>query len=167
MITVVKEAVILLAISLILAFGVNFFSPHGIALTGVWYDNRGRIELEKPPSYDPAIDSVLTMEDAFDLWKSGQAIFIDARLPDEYAEGHLPGAINLPFERWDDYWDEVSPLLAPDAKIVIYCGGIDCELSVDVARELIYLGYKNAYIFFGGYSKWLDFGLPVEIADEK
>lgn len=167
MINTIKEAITLLILAIIISFGANFISPKGIPFIGTWYDNRSRIEMEKPPSYDPDFDSLLTMEDAFSLWKSGEAIFIDTRESDEYTEGHIPGAINLPFEEWDDYWDEVSAHITPESKIVTYCGGFDCELSVDVARELKVLGYPSTYIFFSGYNKWLKLNLPRETSDEE
>lgn len=163
----IKEAISLLILATVVAFGANFISPKGIPLIGTWYDNRSHIELEKPPYYDPDFDSLLTMEDTFILWKSGKAVFIDTREPDEYAKGHILGAINLPFEKWDDYWDEVSLYLSPESKIVTYCGGFDCDISVDAARELKVLGYLNTYIFTGGYNKWLKLNLPQKTSDEQ
>ena len=47
-------------------------------------------------------------------------------------------------------------------KIVAYCGGFDCELSLFAARELKSLGYEKSYTFFGGWQKWVDAGLPIE-----
>ncbi|MEE9555281.1 MAG: rhodanese-like domain-containing protein, partial [candidate division Zixibacteria bacterium] len=72
-----------------------------------------------------------------------------------------------PFEWWDDYWMDVEPYLTPDDKIVAYCGGLDCELSLFAARELDYLGYQNSYIFFGGWQKWIEAGLPTEITENE
>lgn len=167
MMKIIKEAIILSILAILIAFIANFISPKGIPYVGTWYDNRDSVELNEPPSYDPDYDSLLTMEDAFDLWKSEGAIFLDTREATEYAEGHIAGAINLPFEQWDDYWDEVSALIAPESKIVTYCGGSNCELSVDVARELKVIGYPNTYIFFNGYDKWLELNLPRETSDEK
>jgi rhodanese-related sulfurtransferase len=117
--------------------------------------------LEFPPSYEPG-DSLLSLEDAYNLFLNGDAIFIDAREADEYKDGHIKGAINLPFDWWDDYWDEVRPLLDPSKEIVAYCGGQDCELSLFLARELKVEGFEKAYVFFGGWQKWIDAGLPVE-----
>jgi len=158
---VLQEAILLAIISFIFAFSVNSISSNGIPSVGTWYDNRHAVNLEEPPSYDPEMDSLLTMQEAFILWKDN-AVFLDTGEHDEYAEGHIPNAINLPFEEWDDYWDEVSVYLSTETTIVCYCGGIDCELSLFTARELKDMGYSNSLIFFGGYNTWLEFDLPVE-----
>jgi rhodanese-related sulfurtransferase len=158
---VVLEAILLTGLAAALAFAVNSVSPKGLSLIGTWYDNRHKVVLDVPPSYSPETDSLLTMQEAFMLWKNG-AVFIDTREPDEFAAGHIPGAINLPFEQWDDYWECVGPELTLGSKIVCYCGGLDCELSLFAARELITMGYADAYIFFVGYLKWIEAELPYE-----
>lgn len=166
MIGVIKETMLIILAAIIIAFLFNALSPNGITHKGVWYDNRNKIDLITPPSYDPKVDSLLTMEDAFGLWESKQALFLDAREPDEYAEGHIPGAINFPFEEWDQYWEDIQTQIKPELKLVCYCGGLDCEVSLDMARELKVLGYPNAYIFFGGISKWVELKLPLEVNHE-
>lgn len=166
MLGTIKEAIIITLIAIIIAFAANMLSPNGLPLKGVWYDNRHKVELDIPPSFDPKVDSLLTMEDAFSLWESKQAIFLDAREPEEYAEGHIPRAINFPFEEWDQYWAEVQNIIKPETKLVCYCGGLDCEASLDMARELKVQGYPNAYIFFGGINKWVELKLPLEANHE-
>ncbi|MCP4583410.1 MAG: rhodanese-like domain-containing protein [candidate division Zixibacteria bacterium] len=158
----VIEAVLLTIVATIVAFAVNAVSPNDIALVGTWYDNRVQVELEVPPSYYEEMDTLLTMHQAFTLWNDG-AIFIDTREPYEFEEGHIPGALNLPFEEWDDYWGDIEPLLKTDDEIICYCGGLDCELSLFAARELITIGYPKAYIFFGGIHKWVGADLPLEV----
>lgn len=159
---ILKDAVLLSIVSLVLAFAVNSISSNGIPLEGTWYDNRHRVKLEVPPSYDPETDSLLSMQEAFTLWNDKKAVFLDTREPDEFAEGHIPGAINFPFEQWDDFWDKVEPFLSYDNTIVCYCGGLDCELSLFAAREFQAIGYPKSYVFFGGYDKWVEYDLPWE-----
>jgi rhodanese-related sulfurtransferase len=167
MLKIIRDAILLSILAAAIALGVNAISPNGIPLKGVWYDNRGKAEMAIPPSYDQKLDSLLTMDDAFNFWKNKQAIFLDTREPEDYANGHIPGAINFPFEKWDEFWAGVKSQLSTSGKIVCYCGGLDCELSLDAARELKTLGYPNAYIFFGGIKKWQDFKLPVEKSNAK
>jgi rhodanese-related sulfurtransferase len=157
------------------AFGIlaniirNSADLNGLAMDTPWPDNREKVELDIPPSYMPCdsanttvCDSLISLEQAYALYLKGDAIFVDTREEFEYDEGHIAGAINLPFEFWDDYWEIVEPQLDPGKVIVTYCGGLDCELSLFAARELKSLGYEHAYIFFGGWHKWLDAGLAIE-----
>lgn len=165
-----RDAIILIAAGIVIGLGLNAVrnatAGGGLAWDTPWPDNRAKRELEIPPSYQPG-DSLLALEDAYNLYLRGDAIFIDSREPYEYAEGHIRRAINFPFEDWDTYWDSVRPSLDSTREIVAYCGGLDCELSLFMARELKTLGYARSYTFFGGWQKWKDAGLPVETSGDK
>jgi rhodanese-related sulfurtransferase len=164
--TAIKDAILLTIFSAVLAFGINAISPKGIPIIGDWYDNREKVELEIPPSFDATMDTLISLQEAYLLWKDSSAVFLDAREPEEYDHAHIPGAINLPFDYWDDCWDRVEPLLKTTDIIICYCGGFDCESSLFAARELKIIGYGNALIFFGGINKWREAGLPIEVGSE-
>lgn len=163
------DAVLIVILAIIIGIGANaarnVASLDGLPLDTPWPDNREKVELEIPPSYDPETDSLLSLEDAYNHYLSGNAIFIDAREEFEYDEGHIRGALNLPFDWWDDYWEDVKPYLDKEKEIVVYCGGLDCELSLFAARDLKSLGYEKSYTFFGGWLKWTEAGLPAEITE--
>jgi rhodanese-related sulfurtransferase len=162
-----RDAILIIIVGAVIGFGVNAAriaaSANGLPLKTPWPDNRRMLQLEIPPSYQPG-DSLLSLEDAYGLFLRSDVVFIDARQPREFQAGHIMGAINLPFEEWDKYWDQIKPILDPKKKIVAYCEGLDCELSLFAARELKRLGYEKSYIFFGGWLKWKDAGLPIESA---
>lgn len=162
---ILRDAILIAVIATVLGLAVNgirnLAALGGLPLDTPWPDNRRRVELEIPPSYEKG-DSLLTLEDAYNLYLGGEALFLDARDPYEYEEGHIKGAVNLPFDWMDEYWEDVKPLLNPEQEIVAYCGGIDCELSLFLARDLKYQGFEKSYIFFGGWLKWTEAGLPVE-----
>jgi len=161
-----RDAVIIIVVGALVGISVNAIRgavhSRSLAWDTPWPDNRQKRQLDFPPSYEPG-DSLLSVEDAYSIYLRGDAIFIDARESYEYDEGHIVGAVNFPFEQWDDYWQEVQPLLDPQREIVAYCGGLDCELSLFMARELKARGYDKSYIFFGGWQKWNDPHLPIEI----
>ena len=165
---ILRDAILIAAIAAAIGLAVNgirsFAALGGLPLDTPWPDNRQRVELEFPSSYEEG-DSLLTLEDAYNLYLGGKAIFLDARDPIEYEEGHIRGAINLPFDWMEEYWEDVKPLLNPDREIIAYCGGIDCELSLFLARDLKYQGFEKSYVFFRGWSKWNEAGLPVEISE--
>jgi len=159
------EAILIAFIASVLGLGINglrtSFTKSGLSLDTPWPDNRKIVKLEIPPSYQ-AGDSLLSVEEAYTMFLSENVLFIDAREPFEYAEGHIKGAISFPFDYWDDYWEGVKAKLNPGQRTVVYCGGLDCELSVFSARELKALGYPDSYIFFGGWLSWKEAGLPIE-----
>ena len=164
----VKDTLIIIIIAIVIGLLVNtsrnFVDLNGLALDTPWPDNRQRIELEFPPSFDEG-DTLISVDDAYNHFLAGDAIFIDAREEFEYDEGHIAGALCLPFDFWDDYWYLVEPELDNEKHIIIYCGGLDCELSLFAARELDYLGYEKTYTFFGGWVKWEESGLPIEMIE--
>lgn len=81
---------------------------------------------------------------------------IDVRTADEYAEGFIEGAINMPLQELTDYMD-----LLPDtsADIVIYCGSGHRSTLAMVALNV--LGYENATSLLGGTRAWTNSELPL------
>lgn len=113
-------------------------------------------DIPKPFSQPIAIK----LSRAYQLYKQG-VIFIDSRSKEEYAQGHIKGAINIPFYESEKYEDVLSKLDKNDL-IVTYCSGEDCDTSILHGDELFQKGYKRVYIFHGGWNDWLDAGYPVE-----
>lgn len=101
----------------------------------------------------------IQIDKAYDLYKKGVK-FIDARMPEEYKEGHISGAINIPFDGDESYRDILNNF-NKDEMLVTYCDGSDCELSILLGDELFEKGFKNVYIFFGGWNDWLAKGYPI------
>ena len=92
-------------------------------------------------------------------------MFIDARDPDHYQEGHIPGA----FEFYPYYpQDYLQAILTPcqiAEQIVVYCNGGDCEDSESAAlflRAAAGVPAAKLFIYGGGMTEWEAAGLPVE-----
>jgi rhodanese-related sulfurtransferase len=92
----------------------------------------------------------------------GKALRIDARITELYAEGHLPGAVSLPYAEIDDKIDAFISRVPTDEPLIIYCSGYGCPDSFDLALALQAEGFDNVRIFEGGYPQWRDAGNPVE-----
>jgi rhodanese-related sulfurtransferase len=86
-------------------------------------------------------------------------ILIEVLSPDSYAKGHLPHAINIPYEKID----EEAPKLDKSKTIVTYCNGYTCSASTDAAKKFMELGFKKVYDFKMGKPGWEKAGLPVTI----
>ena len=91
-----------------------------------------------------------------------KAIFVDARESEEFEIGHIPGAINIPYDYYDEYMDVIDTLNYDDV-FIIYCSGGECSLSLDLAD--IFFNNKtlnNVFVFEGGLPAWQDAGYPTE-----
>lgn len=82
---------------------------------------------------------------------------IDVRPPEEYAAGHVPGALNIPVDELAKRWKE----LPPSHEIVTYCRGPYCVLAYEAVAKLRRKGFK-ARRMEKGFPEWRQAGLPVE-----
>ncbi len=103
--------------------------------------------------------SLMGVENRFD---KKSCVFLDARKPEEYKEGHIPGALNLFANDLDKNLPLVIPQL-PDRgrEIIAYCHGGDCDLSLLAAKALRDAGYTKVGIFDGGWPDWKKSGYPI------
>ncbi len=158
------KAAFIVLLSVILGIAYNSFSGNGIALVGSWSSKMISDSLLVPLSYVEGADPrALSLDDAMMYFQSKEAVFVDARYKEDYKYGHIKGALNLPFEEFDKYYDSLKDKLPPDKILITYCGGTECEESLFLARILRSLGYKNENIrvFFGGWEQWQKANLPI------
>jgi rhodanese-related sulfurtransferase len=95
-------------------------------------------------------------------WMSGKrkAVIVDTRLPEEWQQAHLPGAINIPAPR-----ARAEAHRLPKDKstpLIFYCRGAGCTLSKEAAVVADALGYTHLMIYQAGIPDWLVRGYPVE-----
>ena len=81
---------------------------------------------------------------------------IDVRDEGSYAEGHVPGAINLPKEKWATFEG-----LQKEGLNVVYCYNIVCHLAATAATTFAGAGYPVKEME-GGFSFWKEFDYEVE-----
>jgi rhodanese-related sulfurtransferase len=89
--------------------------------------------------------------------RAGTVTVLDVRPPDEFAAGHLPGALNLPLEALTTRLAELDP----EQEIVAYCRGPYCVFSYEAVAELRRRGFKVRRLE-DGLPEWRAAGLPVE-----
>lgn len=87
----------------------------------------------------------------------GLVTVLDVRPPEEYAAGHVPGAINITMEALNSHLRR----LPKGREIIAYCRGPYCLLSVDAVALLREKGYK-ARRMEDGFPEWKAAGMPVE-----
>ena len=89
--------------------------------------------------------------------RDGLVTVLDVRPEDEFALGHLPGALNIPLGNLEDRLGE----LRPDREVIAYCRGPYCVLSFEAVAALRARGYLVRRLE-DGYPEWKAAGLPVE-----
>lgn len=89
--------------------------------------------------------------------KQGLVTVLDVRPPEEYAAGHVPGAINVPLKALEQYLDQLDS----EHEIVAYCRGPHCVLAFDAVARLRQKGLK-ARRLEEGFPEWKLAGLAVE-----
>jgi rhodanese-related sulfurtransferase len=155
------RATIIVVAAVLLGFAVNVASPNRIAWVGTWPSTYSSDSLAVPPSYEETDPPILRLDEAIAKFQSSAVVFLDARDEMDFEYGHIPGAVNFPFDYYDDFAPDILPGLDPQTDIVTYCWGADCELSLYLARQLENEGYERVSIFFGGFTAWEEAGLPL------
>lgn len=106
---------------------------------------------------------IIPLGRAWELFENGAVLFVDARLPDEYAKGHIYGALNLPWQAVDHYFAEAAQRLEGPQTIVAYCDGEGCDLSHELALFLLAMGFERVRVLDNGWPLWQAAGLPTAV----
>jgi rhodanese-related sulfurtransferase len=141
-----------------------FYSLAGDDVAGLW-DHQRRVAQAHRPHTEVARRAYLGPEDTEAVGTdellrrldSGDAVVLDVRPAQEYAGGHLPGAIHIPLEELAGRLSELST----DREIVAYCRGQYCVLAHDAVRLLNADG-REARRAAEGILEWRLAGLPIE-----
>jgi len=86
------------------------------------------------------------------------AIWIDARPDEEFARDHVPGALSLNEDRWNELLPQFLAVWSPEKKIVVYCSSQSCNASREVAHRLRNQAQppmQNVFVLEGGWEEWL------------
>jgi ArsR family transcriptional regulator len=100
----------------------------------------------------------VSREDMASRLRDGLVTVLDVRPEDEFALGHLPGALNIPLSKLEQRLGE----LPADREVIAYCRGPYCVLSFEAVAALRARGYPVRRLE-DGYPEWRAAGLPVEV----
>lgn len=116
-----------------------------ILLSALFLTGCGGMSSDKTNTYRS-----ISMDEAVVMMEQEQGyIILDVRRPDEFAEGHIPNAINIANESIGT--DEIEQLPDKDQLILVYCRS--GRRSKEAAQKLVKLGYTNI-VEFGGILDW-------------
>ncbi len=139
----------------ILAACVNLWRGNGIPLVGDWSEDSRFTDASGQ-------SLVISLKDASLKYAENDAVFVDARPENEYAEGHIERALSLPWHEVNERFMEVAPDLEGGKTIICYCDGESCELSHDLALFLSDMGFEETRVLVNGWTKWRQAGLPIQ-----
>ena len=133
----VRQLVLLVGLAFIPAIGQSLFYRNST----IWQ--------EQPPT-----DSALVSLAEAESWGE-KVLWLDARPDDQFARGHIPGALQLNEDQWDPLLREMLTAWSPERKIVVYCSRKSCNLSHEVAERLRKdAGLTNVFVLGGGWEEW-------------
>ncbi len=95
----------------------------------------------------------VTYDQVLRLSKDPNVLFIDARNADEYGQGHIGNARNYFTHDFEKHIPEIVQI-DREKRIVVYCGGGACELSHEMADNLLTFGFKRVFVYTGGWDEW-------------
>ncbi len=99
----------------------------------------------------------LSREELLQRARDGLVTVLDVRPPEEYAAGHVAGAVNVPLSELEQYLHRLNS----KQEIVAYCRGPHCVLAFEAVARIRDKGLK-ARRLVDGYPEWKSAGLPVE-----
>ncbi len=144
----------IIIISGALGIGVNAFRAEGIPLMERWQE---KVLNEQLTGGLPAV----SLKQVKEAYKSGAALLVDARDPEFFERGHIPGAVSLPVRDFDSVFPKLEEQLRAAPRVITYCDGVSCELSVELTEKLLFAGLEFIEFFTGGIQQWQGAGQPV------
>ncbi|MGI8964026.1 MAG: sulfurtransferase [Thermomicrobiales bacterium] len=127
---------------------------------------------------DPRPDVIAQVDEVVDSLDDPDVAIVDARTADEYAEGHVPGAVNVNFPlnalpEAPRFWKPAGELRAmyeeagvtPDKHVIPYCStGVRSAVTYFTLRLI---GYARVSLFTGSWAEWTSYpDLPVTTGDQ-
>lgn len=123
-----------------------------------------------PAPFDAAALGVeIGTADAYQLWASGEVVFVDARPQKDYLAGHIPYAYLVPAETIDQ--GRLGDMMEiggvdPSVRVVVYCEGGACDASHLVALTLQDMGFDKIHIDIDGFPAWQAAGYEVQTGSD-
>ena len=110
---------------------------------------------------EKATVSEIDLATALVLQKTQGVLFVDARKKVEFDAGHIPAAISIPSECFDEAFPPHKQSLLKADKIVTYCTDVECDESFELAQRLREALGRSILVFGGGMREYQGKG-PVE-----
>jgi rhodanese-related sulfurtransferase len=105
----------------------------------------------------------IELKEAKRLFDEKAAIFLDSRSLGDFRDSHIKEALVLPLISLVQDRTLAGKVIPDKNRLyIVYCSGEGCDLSVELAKELIALDYTNVKVLGEGYPGWAEAKYPVE-----
>jgi rhodanese-related sulfurtransferase len=133
----VREGLLLIALACLPAIG-----------EGIYFRDKISWQSPIPASELVTVDQARALGDG--------AIWVDARPDEEFARDHVPGAVSLNEDRWNELLPQFLPNWSPGKKVVVYCSAESCNAAREVAKRLRdEAQLTDVFVLQGGWEEWL------------
>lgn len=112
--------------------------------------------LIEPKGLSPAAEATAAGEvDLATAMGWPNVLWVDARSGTQFEQGHIPNAVLLTEERWDEELVRLFDQWDADSRVVVYCDSLACDKSQRVAARLRdEVGLENVHVLKGGWEAW-------------
>jgi rhodanese-related sulfurtransferase len=94
------------------------------------------------------------------IGKESKLVVIDARIPEEYKEASIEGAVNI--VNTDFTPDTVAKVVpSKSTPVLIYCNGLKCGRAADAVEKAVNYGYTDVYYYALGMAEWKEKKMPL------
>jgi rhodanese-related sulfurtransferase len=139
----IRQALILITLGLLPALGEAVYFRNKVS----W---QSRISASELVTVDQALS-----------W-SDHVTWVDARPAEEFEHDHIPGAILLNEDSWNELLPQFLQQWSPEKRVVVYCSAQSCNAAAEVARRLRdeaqlkdNEGKNCVFVLEGGWEEWL------------
>ncbi len=159
----------------LIALTYNFISPNGIPLITqqqVIYigEQQHHIPIFQTGKKDHAAHETrlsvknIDYDETLALFHEPEPVFLDARSPEDYQAGHIPGALNIPVSTLESY--EIDLMSFPTGQaFVCYCSDPACDLALRLTIWLEEHGFTNIYHYHAGWQQWVEKGGQISTGE--
>jgi len=117
------------------------------SLAALWHPKRPQWHRAQPNGEEMDLSTALNLRE--------QVVWVDARARSQFDEGHIPGALLLNSEEWEELLDPFLDHWKTGQTVVVYCSSSECERSKEVAERLHKeVQIPKVYVLKGGWKAW-------------
>lgn len=102
------------------------------------------------------------------IQSKSKILLIDGRSELAYQEGHILGAVNIPYIQRDYFAKQLLADVARETRIIVYCSSKNCNTSVELAKFLSQkFGFIHVRVFEGGWEEWVKGENPIQKGSDR